>query len=99
MRLCQHPLMSCRGRPTWPPEWTWVSGSYDKHPEGEAGVLENVRLSAVNDHFLFLTMSYGGDRYVAELSFDDSRFCQRVFDLLEQHYSSSIKAIGNLEIS
>jgi len=79
--------------------------SYSRHggaaklPDNEAGVLENAKLSIVNDSILFLSMSYGGDRYVAELSFDDSRFCQRVFDLLEQHYSSSIKAIGNLEIS
>jgi len=88
-----------REHPCWPPQWNPIHGGAAKLPDNEAGVLENAKLSIVNDSILFLSMSYGGDRYVAELSFDDSRFCQRVFDLLEQHYSSSIKAIGNLEIS
>ena len=69
--------MSCRGRPIWPPEWIWVSGTYDKKPEAEAGVLENVRLSAVNEKTLFLSMSYGGGRYIAQLTFDDSNFLPR----------------------
>ena len=61
--------MSYRGHPTWPPEWTWLSGRYDTNPDGEAGVLENARLSAVDNHTLFLTISYGGGRYMAILFF------------------------------
>jgi hypothetical protein len=98
MQLCQHPLMSYRGRRTWPPEWTWVSGSYNKNPDGDAGVLENVRLSAVNDNQLYLTMSYGGGRYVTSLIVDDPNFCQQVFKLLKEHYGWLIKIIGELEI-
>ena len=59
-RLSQHPRMSYRGHPTWPPQWTWLSGTYNRHPDSEAGVLEDVRLSAVNDSAILLTMSYGG---------------------------------------
>src|SRR5262245_13921804 len=69
MRLNRHPLMSYRGRPTWPPQWTWLSGTYNRHPDSEAGVLENVRLSAVNYSFILLTMSCGRDRYISHLSF------------------------------
>jgi hypothetical protein len=52
--------MSYRGRSTSPPEWTWISGNYDKNPDSEAGILENVKPSVVNDRCLFLRMSYGG---------------------------------------
>jgi len=72
MRLREHPLMSCRGRPNWPTRKDLGICTYDKKPQGEAGVLENVRLSAVNENALFLSMSYGGGRYIAELIFDDS---------------------------
>jgi hypothetical protein len=98
MRLCQHPLMSYRGAPAWPPEWTWVSGSYDKRPDGEAGVLENVSLSVVNDHILFLTMSYGGGRYVATLTFDSKDFCRQVCELLKHHYGWLIGSIAELDV-
>ena|SRR5436190_23745566 len=58
--------MSYRGRPSWPLQWTcYPARTID--PDGEAGVLENVRLSAVNYSFILLTMSCGGDRYISHL--------------------------------
>jgi len=97
-RLSEHPHMSYLGHPTWPPEWTWVSGNYDKHPDGEAGLLENVRRSAINDNILFLTMSYGGGRYFAHLSFDDPRFSERVCEPLKFRYGRPINMIGKVDI-
>jgi hypothetical protein len=76
-RLSQHPLMSHRGHPTWPPEWTWLFGTYNRHPDSEAGVLENVRLSTVNNSAILLTMSYGGGCYISQLSFDVQIFVVR----------------------
>lgn len=76
--------MSYRGRRTWPPEWTWISGNYNKNPDSEAGVLENLKPSVVNDCCVFLTMSYGGRRYVATVFFDDLQFCLEVSELLLQ---------------
>jgi hypothetical protein len=90
--------MSYRGRWTWPPDWMWVSGNYDKNPDSEAGILENLKPSVVNDCCLFLTMSYGGGRYVASLFLDDSQFCLKVCELLLQHYGESIKTIGEIDI-
>ena len=90
--------MSYRGRPNWPPEWIWVSGTYDKKPEGEAGILENVRLSAVNEKALFLSMSYGGSRYVAQLTFDDSNFCRELCEWLKQYYGWRVKLIADLDV-
>ena len=98
MRLRDHPLMSYRGRWTWPPEWTWISGNYAKNPDSEAGILENVRPSVVNDCCLFLTMSHDGGRYVASVFFDDLPFCLEVCELLLQHYGEAIKTIGEIDM-
>ena len=89
--------MSYRGHPTWPPQWTWLSGTYN-NPDGEAGVLEDVRLSAVNYSTILLTMSYAGGRYIAQLSFDDPNFCHEICELLKHHYGWLIRNIGELDV-
>jgi hypothetical protein len=35
MLLRDHPLMSYRGLPSWPPAWTWIGGLDNKRPQGE----------------------------------------------------------------
>ena len=67
-------------------------------PDGEAGVLENVRLSAVNYSFILLSMSCGGDRYICHLSFDDPNFCREICELLKHHYGWLIRNIGELDV-
>ena len=99
MRLREHPLMSCHGIPNWPPEWTWMSGGYSTAPAGEAGVLENARMSSVNRTAMFLTMSHVGSFYVSRLYFDHPEFCERICNLLKQNFGSSLQKIGALEIS
>ena len=99
MRLRDHPLMSHRGHPNWPPEWTWMSGRYSTAPDGEAGVLENARMSSVNHTAMFLSVSYIGGLYVSRVYFDDPDFCERICNLLKQNFGSSIQTIGDLEIS
>ena len=98
MRLSQHPLMSYRGRPSWPPEWTCLSGTYNRDPDGEAGVLANIRLSAVKHSFIVLTMSCGGDCYISHLSFDDPNFCREICELLKHYYGWPIRKIGELDV-
>jgi hypothetical protein len=99
MRLSQHPLMSYQGVPAWPPEWSSLSGRYNNHPpNGEAGVLENVKLSAVKTSTIFITMSCGGDRYISHLSFDDPNFCREICELLKHYYRWPIKKIGELDV-
>jgi hypothetical protein len=102
MKLREHPLMSYRGVPNWPPAWTWIDGKYQAQalpPGSEVGVLENTRRSAVSPNAMFLTMSYNDSRYVSQLFFDDPEFCQRVCDLLKHHFGSPIQTIGDMEIS
>jgi hypothetical protein len=98
MRLSQHPLMSHRGHPTWPPEWSSLSGICSDPPDGEAGVLVKVKLSAVKTSAIFLTMSFNGGRYVSHLSFDDSNFCREICELLKHYYGWPIKKIGELNV-
>jgi hypothetical protein len=49
--------MSYHGLPNWPPVWTWVEGTENKRPNGEVGVLKQVRTSSiepVNRIFLYI---------------------------------------------
>ena len=100
VQLRDHPLMSCRGRPSWPPAWTWIGGKKNKNPQGELGILKQVKLSSV-EPFLnrcFLWMEYEDSMYLGCLLFDDRFFCERVSTLLEEHCGSSIRDIAGLEI-
>ena len=37
MLLRDHPLMSYKGIPNWPPAWTWIDGLENKRPRGKSG--------------------------------------------------------------
>ena len=94
--------MSFGGVPTWPPEWIWASGLRNTfiHPEGEIGVLENVRQSIVNPNTcLFITMIHHGSTYLGRLNFDDEEFCRRIFELLKANYGRSLTEIGSIDIA
>ena len=73
-------------RSEMPPEWIWASGLRNAfiHPEGEIGVLENVRQSIVNpDRCLFITMIHHGNTYLGRLNLDQEEFCYQKFELLK----------------
>jgi hypothetical protein len=42
MLLRDHPLMSYRGVPRWPPAWLWRGGNETINPKGEVGILKDV---------------------------------------------------------
>jgi len=44
-------------------------------------------------------MSYGGSRYVARLTFDDSNFCRELCEWLKQYYGWRVKLIADLNVS
>src|SRR2546426_6423377 len=66
VELRNHPRMSYRKVPSWPPSWVWISGSEDKQPKGEVGILKQVRM--VNGHPIvhrcFLWMEYEDGTYL-----------------------------------
>jgi len=89
--------MSLNGIRNWPPEWIWASGLRNAfiHPEGEIGVLENVRQSIVNpDRCLFITMIHHGSHYLGRLNFDQEEFCYQ----LKTNYGCYITEIGSMDI-
>ena len=102
MELRRHSLMSFGSVPTWPPpEWIWVSGLRNVfiYPNGEVGVLENVRRSIVSpDKCLFITMIHHGSIYLGRLNFDDEDFCRQIFELLKANYGRSLIEIGSIDI-
>ena len=102
MQLRNHPLMSSNGIPNWPPEWVWANGLRNTHlpPEGEVGILDNVRRSIVRpDSCLFITIRHNGSLYLGRLAFNDEEFCRQIFELLKANCGRSLTEIGSLDIS
>jgi hypothetical protein len=100
MLLRDHPLMSYKGLPSWPPAWTWIEGPEDKHPTGEIGILRTVLLPKLQRaNKCFLLIFYEESLYGGCLLFDDYRFCKQVTQLLQSCRNRSITDIGGLDAS
>jgi hypothetical protein len=101
VELRNHPLMSYRKLPSWPPCWVWISGNENGNPNGEVGILKQVRM--VNGHSIvhrcFLWMEYEGGTYMGCLLIDNLPFCEQVSKLLEKNVGRSVKEIGRLDLS
>jgi hypothetical protein len=92
--------MSYGGVPSWPPVWVWIGGKENKHPQGEVGILSNVRLSSISPcNRCYLRMEYEGSDYMAVVLFDDLSFCSEVFELLSNNLGRSIKEVGDLDVN
>jgi hypothetical protein len=101
MQLRNHPLMSSNGIPNWPPEWIWADGLRNTfiHPEGEVGILDNVRRSIVRPNScLFVTIRHYGSVYLGRLTFDHQEFCHPICELLKANYGRSLTEIGSIEV-
>lgn len=100
MQLRNHPMMVYRGRPNWPPPWTWIAGP-DKvvFAVGEVGVLNNAQLSRTLNDTVFLTITLSdGNRYTGHLNFDDADVAMRICLILHENVGRTIEYIGGLEI-
>ena len=98
--LRDHPLFSHRGIPSWPPVWTWVSGSDNKRPKGEIGILKDVTPSNIEPaDKCFLYIDHEGSSYVGCLLIDDTAFCREIVELLLANRNLPIAEIGSLDLS
>jgi hypothetical protein len=100
MLLRDHPLMSYKGFPSWPPVWTWIDGLENKRPKGEIGVFRRVIQSEIqpsNRWFLFI--DYEESLYGGVLAVDDHIFCTQLVKLLQALCNRTIAEIGGLEVS
>src|SRR5262245_13795597 len=103
MHLRDHPLLSYRGLPNWPPSWVQTDGLRDIATPtliGEVGTLTQVLLSRIEPRTrCFLLIDFKEQPYMGTLLFDDATFCRQVHGLLQQHLGESIRQIGNLDVS
>jgi hypothetical protein len=100
MLLRDHPLMSYKGMPSWPPVWTRKGSVENDRPQGEVGILQAVLPSMMHpaDRFFLYTV-YEGSTYLGCLLIDDRAFCRQVMKLLQAHCNRPIVEIGSLELS
>jgi hypothetical protein len=103
MQLRDHPLMSYRGNPNWPPTWVKTVGSQYaalRSLRGEIGVLSEALLSRVYPYTrCYLIMDFEGESYMGTLIFEDAAFCRQLCGLLQNHIAKPIKEIGDLDLS
>lgn len=99
MNLRDHPLMTYRGTPNWPPVWTTTRVEKDPRPVGEVGTLEDAVMNDLFDNKIFLLVLYNANRYMGSLMFDDVAFCKEIFAVLKLNRGKQIKAIGDLDLS
>jgi hypothetical protein len=82
MLLRDHPLMSHRGVPNWPPVWTWTGGLENTHAKGEVGILKVATLSNIGSSYrCYPHIYYEGSVYIGCLLFDDRAFCSQLAKL------------------
>ena len=100
MQLRDHPLMSHRSVPNWPPVWRWISGeNYKQGAKGEVGILEELRPSLFSPYVLHIIMQHESCEYIGALIFDDLQFCRQMQTLLQEHCGQPIRQIGDIDLS
>jgi hypothetical protein len=99
MLLRDHPLMSYKGVPSWPPTWIWTHGLEKKSPQGEIGVFRRVVQSNIQpSNRCFLFIDHEESSYIGGLMVDDSVFCDQITKLLQGCCNRPIAEIGGLEL-
>jgi hypothetical protein len=100
MLLRDHPLISYRAIPTWPPAWTWIDGQADKRARGEIGTLKAVTLTKLKPaNCCYLYSEYEGSSYAGCLLFDDRAFCAQISKLLQSYCNRPITEIGSIDLA
>jgi hypothetical protein len=100
MLLRDHPLMSYRGVPSWPPTWIWIDGPKEEYPKGEVGILKSVLLSKMQQaNRCFVLICYEDSSYLGCLLFDDYAFCHQIVNILRNHCDHPIADIGSLDLT
>jgi hypothetical protein len=103
MLLRDHPLMSYRGIPNWPPRWLPRRDHGGAQIRGEYGRLQEVvavgEMPSRQPAQLFLFMEYNGRPYVSAVLFSDGTFCRQICELLKKYYGHTLEEIGVLDVS
>src|ERR1043166_342755 len=98
MQFRDHPLMSRKDLPSWPPVWL-VRGEIELRRlptvQGEIGILTGIVRNDLVKHCLFLYMRDNGKEYIGCLTVDDLSFCRHLYELLKTFIGKSIQEIGD----
>jgi len=100
MQLRDHPLISYRGLPSWPPTWSLADAKKSdlKTLRGEIGRLKYILPGEAPDRF-FLIIEHEGHRYVGCLLFTVRSFCTQMMAFIEKQAGLTIKEIGDQDLS
>jgi hypothetical protein len=99
VKLRDHPQMTrSDGVKVWPPRWVAGVQPAARWPTGEVGTLQEVSKPENLDSYLFLTIEYDGLQYFGIVHFDDPKFCEDMYNLLQSKMGCSIKEIGDLSL-
>jgi hypothetical protein len=99
VNLRDHPLMNYAGTANWPPKWVHTRIMPIRKLTGEVGVLTGTAWYPDHPTRLFLTMNIDNEPYMAALIFTDIAFCRQLRNILQPHIGSTIKEIGDLDVS
>jgi hypothetical protein len=100
MWLRNHPRVSYRRVPSWPPTWLWRGGNETTSPKGELGILKDVIPSTIEPYDrCFLVMEYRGAEYIGALVLSDTAFCRKIFGVLLQNRGKTMQEIGSIDIA
>ena len=95
MKLRDHPLMTYRAAPNWPPVWCHAG---KPNLTGEVGVLVNADSDRSGSR-CYLSMEFEKERYASTLLFTDVAFCWYITKVLKNRTGFTIKEIGDLDLS
>ena len=70
---------------------------HDK-PAGEIGILRHVITNYLLTTRVFLLIDYQGHRYMGAMDFDDAKFCNEIYRVLNSHRGYSLTQIGDLDL-
>ena len=99
MELRYHPLISYRGRPSWPPVWSPTRPREGKQSlKGEVGVLTDIMMGP-SQFECFLIIEHENKPYIGCLFLTDPGFCTQLAAILREKFGFTIKDIGDLDLS
>ena len=98
MRLRDHPCMNHRNIKSWPPAWVWIGGNREKQPQGEVGILQDVRRYEVTPNRCFLVIEHEQEIYVGCIHLENGLLCDEIYELLRNEIGQSIASLGAIDI-
>ena len=94
IKFRNHPQLSSKRVPSWPPVWVCLPGTVIS---GEIGVLTDAILRHSGSCQLLLKINYEARSFSGLMFFDDQPFCVQVYEFLKNYIGCSIEDIGGMD--